>query len=341
MTMHANDAGTWKLVDTLHVKQSGSWVAVQEGYVKQSGVWVPFYSAETVVTAPTLLTSQNVATIFDAAEAGLWASAKKKRLIVNSAIGPLVVNSAPGGSVTIEVQSGATISGVGGSAGTVNVGGSGGDAVSITVATGINLLNNGTIRGGGGGGGKGGQGGSGAVREPATGDLFNTGASGGSSYRIWDVYPGSSIGVYWASSSPIFSSTNTSITSVVVGAYTYYRGTYRNSEIGDRYGIYRINTGAPSSGGTGGNGGRGQGADGASTNGSAGSAGGTNAGAGGAGGDGGTYGNGGATGSTGSAGNTGSGAAGSSGGVSGRAILGYNRVNYSGSGTLTGGTANN
>ena len=98
--------------------------------------------------------------------------------------------------------------------------------------------------------------------------------------------------------------------------------------------------GASTTGGQGGIGGRGQGIDGNAAAGLAGAAGSGGSGTGGTGGTGGAYGSAGATGSTGSAGTFSAGFAGLAGGASGRAIVGYNRIIYSGTGTLLGGTTN-
>lgn len=340
MPMQVRVSGSHKNVDQPYVKVSGVWKPVQLGWVRVGGAWKNFYTAEVAVVAPTSNTSANVADLFNAAESGLWASDKKKRLIVNSARGPLVINSAPGGQVTIEVTSSGVIGGIGGTAG-APTGGAGGHALSVTVATGIIVENAGTIRGGGGGGGKGGQGGNGSttIREPATGEIYYDGNWIGEKSTVWvTAVSEPNATIYWDSMAPI-GSVNVNNTSVVIGNSTYYRGKSAGGDMGYYpYYIYRT-TVTTTIGGVGGNGGRGQGADGASTNGSAGSAGGTNAGTGGTGGAGGTYGNAGSTGSTGGAGNAGSGSAGTGGGASGRAINGYNRVTYSGAGALTGGTA--
>lgn len=319
MPMQVRVSGSHKNVDQPYVKVSGVWKPVQLGWVRVGGAWKNFYTAEVAVVAPTSNVSANVADLFDAAESGLWASNKKKRLIVNSARGPLVVDSAPGGQVTIEVTSGGTIGGIGGAAN----GGAGGHALSVTVATGIIVENAGAIRGGGGGGGRGGQGGAGGYIV-TQGPTYDSGT-------YWSTLGGAK--AYWGGT--LVGNFGTGATSGTVGIYTYFRGAKMSSS--DYYVSRQYY--ADTAGGAGGAGGRGQGVDGSSASGSAGSAGGTNAGTGGTGGAGGTYGNAGSTGSTGTAGNNGSGVAGSAGGGSGKAINGYNRVTYSGSGTLTGGTA--
>jgi len=303
-------------------------------------------AAETVLYAPSNSFATNIADIFNNAEAGLWASTtKKKRLIVNQAVGPLVINSAFGAGLTIEVTSAGSINGFGGAANS----GVGGNALNITTATGITLINNGVIRGGGGGGGKGGNGGTGTFniseRVPPSGDYPYGTAAG---QAMWTVLSSSEL--RW-DGALLAGSFGTGVTQITVGEWTYHRstlvatlppGTLPNQPFpAFRYAVFRTRTiTTTSSGGAGGNGGRGQGWDGAAAAGANGAAGGTNAGAGGKGGNGGAYGNAGATGATGASGNAGAGAAGTAGGAAGKAINGYNRVSYSGSGSLLGGTAN-
>lgn len=337
--------GIWKEADWF-TRISGSWTPVQSGYIKQSGVWLPFYTAEVAVIAPTLLTSQNIATIFDNHEVGLWASSKKKRLIVDSNIGPLLLNSAFGGSLVIEVQDGASVSGFGGSAGISGAGEAGGSALLILNGSDIEIVNNGIIRGGGGGGGQGGQGGagqySGTLREPPTSDFYSTTAP---VYRVSISAASPSIHTWIWNGTTVYSA----VGGISVGSslykspYRYYAGSLRtgsNGQNNSTYGIYRTSTqNFPTTGGAGGAGGKGQGVDGDATNGSDGTAGGTDAGTGGTGGNGGAYGEAGATGNVGSNGTVSNGDEGSSGGPAGKSINGYNRVNYSGSGSLVGPTA--
>lgn len=338
MAMHVKDAGLWKPV-TLHVKNAGSWLPVQTGYVKDGGLWKPFYTASAVVdvVAPTTLSAQNVATIFENAETGLWTSTKSKRLIVSSSIGPLVINSVYGGELTIEVQSGGIVSGNGGSANS----GAGGHALTITAGTGINLVNNGTIRGGGGGGGIGGQGGQGVyyttIFEPPSGNYYSQ-----NSYSWNEPTPEQGFLIYIYFGGGFIGTVGIGATQSTHGSYTYYRGDYQGTDgLYYYYSIRRSYVAANyTSGGGGGAGGRGQGADGANAAGSPGAGGGTNAGSGGTGGTGGTYGNAGGTGATGNSGNYTGGAAGAGGGAAGRSVSGYNRVVYSGSGTLLGPTGN-
>lgn len=289
-------------------------------------------AAETVLYAPSNSFATNIADIFNNAESGLWTAAKKKRLIVNQAVGPLIINSAYGGALTIEVTSAGSINGFGGAANS----GVGGNALNITTATGITLINNGVIRGGGGGGGKGGTGGGGYVRtdqqngwQQGYNEWYNT----FSPNRIYIVWNGTYILDTAFRPNYEFAPKEYKHTD----GWTYYayawNGQGTRAAIG-RY--YDTNT----NGGAGGNGGRGQGWDGVAAAGANGAAGGTNAGAGGKGGNGGAYGSAGATGATGASGNRTAGTAGTAGGAAGKSINGYNRVSYSGSGSLGGPTAN-
>jgi len=341
-------SGTWKEADWF-AKVGGSWTQVQTGYVRQSGVWVPFYSAEFVVVAPSDPGSIGIGFLFEQAEPGYFASSKKKRLIVNSSRGPLTMAGTPGGEVTLEIQSNGIVSGIGGIGGTSGVGGQGGHAINISAGS-LNVINNGIIRGGGGGGGKGGQGGDGIeminTREPLTDEYYDASSPPAFQWLRSNVYDAFyTTTIYWNGETVFNSDTSGAYSSTqqTINGITYYRGTLKSSnEFARKHALYRQGDfPTPTVGGAGGNGGRGQGIDGAQASGSSGAAGGTNAGTGGTGGTGGTYGNSGNTGSTGANGNDGNGVAGSPGGASGYAILGYNRVNYSGSGTLIGGTANN
>lgn len=331
MSIQAKNGGAWSAAKDMFVKDGGVWVPVQQGLVKDAGTWKPFYIAEVAVTLPTSTAYRNVADVFNNYEAGLWASSKKKRLIVNSTNGPLLISTAFGGSLTIEIQSGGSLNGTGGAANS----GVGGNGINITANTGIALINNGAIRGGGGGGGKGGTGGSGSYSTTVTeGPTFQA------DIYDWYQWEDGRIRLIWAGGTIIFDNYPTGYNEHTAGIYTYYRD-YLVGGYLTNYAVRRAHQQAnPTSGGPGGNGGRGQGIDGSAASGLGGSGGGTNAGAGGTGGSGAGYGNTGGTGNTGGSGNVGGGSAGSAGGAAGKSINGYNRVSYSGSGSLAGSTAN-
>lgn len=306
---------------------------------------------------------QSLSAIFNAAQPGLWASSKRKRLLVNLARGPLLIDSDFGGELTIEVVAGGVISGNGGAGSTAigAAGAAGGAAINVlsNVTKKALLVNNGIIRGGGGGGGKGGtggQGGAGSYQQSVTeGPFYSRSAplylytiGGGFSSVCWNS---SSANVYSGSGSP---------NPITQGIYTYYRGNLRETGKNGSITIYYYELSRTyiadvptigGVGGAGGNGGRGIGWDGARANGAGGAAGATggqNAGAGGTGGVGGNGGDWGAAGSNaavgnaGGAGNNGGGGAGgaaSASGAGGRAVIGYARLNYEGSGSLIGGTS--
>lgn len=369
MALFINDNGTWREA-VPSAKLGGAIRTVQKGFVNVSGTWREFYSSELVVVVPTTSAAQNIANIFNSHTPGSWGDGSRKRLVVSSSVGPLVVNSMYGGSLTIEVTSSGVVSGVGGAAN----GGAGGHGLAVTAATGIQLVNNGTIRGGGGGGGRGGVGGVGGggvisnvttVREPPSGDYYEspngTLSKGVTQYTI-NAFPVLIPVDHWlwdALVSDNATDVTTSggwMTALTHGGYRYYRGSKKPFD--SHYGIYRTYTGTVNTntnggnGGGGGNGGRGDGANGSYTSGSPGGAGangGTNAGRGGTGGAGGRGGSWGQAGSAGARGANGAngnrtngaaGANGSAGGAAGRSISGYNRVVYSGGGALVGPTAN-
>ncbi|WP_320202805.1 hypothetical protein [Agrobacterium rosae] len=263
----------------------------------------PFIKAsasEIVATVSANVSALVLRSLFTSAD---WVSTKNKTVIINS--GVTVSASALDGALRAQLATEATawggvltlvnngiIQGIGGAANS----GVGGDAMfsGTYIAPGSKIIVNnfGTVRAGGGGGGQGGAGStSGTVREPTSGDNYNT------SNTFWQQFQDGS-NLYWPGGPSGFYSGLA--TSFVVGSYTYFRGSQRDQIL---YGIYRTSTQTTPT--TGGSGGRGQGADGAAA---AGSAGGTNAGAGGAGGPWG------ASGAVGSAGNS-AGAAGGLGGV--------------------------
>lgn len=367
MTLHTRSGGNWNIVDPFYVRQGGVWVPVQEGFVRQGGTWQLFYSAEDAVFAPTSNELQNIASIFNAAEPGLWNADKNKRLVVNSARGPLTITTGWNGNLTIEVTANGILQGISGLAGTGGAGGQGGAALDIGVGTGIALINNGIIRGGGGGGGRGGTGGSGSYIDynPNTTGAYTNGSTGSGWKTIYLAqivsndpltynYFFSQGRIYWGSTL-LYSNNSQSGWNAKLATNTHSAGGYVYRRMASAQSLPSPAQGSTgvqgwrirreqtisTSGGAGGSGGTGQGAGQAATSGASGASGGTNAGAGGTGGAGAVWGTAGSQGGTGSNGNVGNGQAGAAGGAAGRSIVGYNRVNYSGDGTLVGPTQDN
>lgn len=248
-----------------------------------------------------------------------------------------------GGRLILEIEG--IVSGRGGSAN----GGVGGNAIFANLpgknGQKLEIINRGTIRGGGGGGGKGGKGGNGTTsstsREPSSGSNYN--ASGHVYWKTFDMgasYQASS--AHWGSSEGEVGG-GIGATSLVAGDYTYYRSTFVGSDplpgggTQSFYRIYRVKAVTVSTaGGAGGNGGVGQGYGTSAGAGANGSTGGANAGRGGKGGSGGGWGLQGSQGLTGSNGNASNGLAGSSGGAPGYAITNPENYTLTNSGTVQG-----
>ncbi len=247
-----------------------------------------------------------------------------------------------GGRLILEVEG--AISGRGGAANS----GTGGNAIFANLpgksGQKLEIVNRGTIRGGGGGGGKGGKGGNGStsstVREPTSGTSFN-----GATHIYWKVFD---MGASYQASSAHWNSEEglvgggSSATTLVAGDYTYYRGPHVETEgiPGGSIHYYRIHrvraVTVSTTGGAGGNGGVGQGHGTSAGAGSNGATGGANAGRGGKGGSGGGWGLQGSQGLTGSNGNASNGLAGSSGGAPGYAITNPTNYTLTNSGTVQG-----
>lgn len=332
MTLHVKESGAWKLVNGLWVKDAGAWKEVQFAYVKEGGLWKEFYANEVVVTLANS-NNINIQSLFSPAD---WASNKKKRVIIpagvtigSTSVATPALRSGTGWGRLLRVENYGQILGAGGAAN----GGVGGDAFNAEAA-GIELLNDGAIKGGGGGGGKGGNGGAGIYSATVTeGPIY----SGSEPWSWWALVSDAYENLWWGGS--IIYDGGAGIPQPYhYGGWRYYKGSYVGVfGSADCWQIYRQQEqNFASSGGAGGNGGRGQGYDGAAASGSAGAAGGTNAGTGGTGGAGGAFGNSGSTGATGTAGNNGSGAAGSAGGLAGYGIKNFGNVILSGTGTRLG-----
>lgn len=300
-------------------------------------------------------TNVNVSSLAVFMTNGRWAQNRPKRVIIPSGVtigsaspATAAMRSGTGWGGTLYITNNGSIQGAGGQPN----GGQGGTAF-LADAAGIQLINNGTIYGGGGGGGKGGTGGQGTynTNQTVTEGPFYCKSSACSPFYIWLGRDGSLNNMMWAGThipSVDYNFNTTGSTFSWVG-YTYTRGALKVSGTGgskddgyytvQEYALSRsYNTTVPvyTAGGAGGNGGRGQGYDGANAVGVAGVAGGTNAGTGGTGGAGGTWGAAGGAGGTGVAGNNGSGAGGGAGGAAGYAIQNWGNVTLTGAGTRLG-----
>ncbi len=275
-----------------------------------------------------------------------WSSATAKRVVLPAAtergsatldaavsIGP----TAWGGTLTFDILG--TISGKGGTAN----GGNGGHAFNANRLGGqgqkVVVNNGGTVRSGGGGGGQGGQGGPGYYQTPYTAQEGPYYSAGGYAWNVYQSYTANQATgqwITWAGTNVWSQNPSTGLTSVTVGPYTYYQGTfvrsYGNEEYTGEHYVRRTFTAystTNTAGGGGGGGGRGQGYDGTSAFGAGGVAGGSNAGVGGTGGSGGAWGTNGGTGSTGASGNNGGGAAGVAGGLAGTAFQNAGNITLS------------
>ncbi|MBU2533333.1 MAG: hypothetical protein KKB37_11370 [Alphaproteobacteria bacterium] len=328
MSLSVRHAGAWKEVAQPYVKQGGVWKPVRDGFGKQGGVWKNFYMAEEVVTLSASAEQVNIANLFSLTE---WAGARTKRLIIppgivlgstSSAVAALRSGAGRGGALIIE--NGGELLGAGGAANS----GAGGPAF-LAEQSGIQLLNSGSIMGGGGGGGTGGQGGPGyytyTVTEGPHWNISNT---------YWnDRNLGGNGSAYWYGTylgqpyhlGPISKDGWNYYAGNLYGGYNWSRTVYRQQS-----------QTAYTTGGAGGAGGRGRGYNQTPLSGSAGSAGGTNAGTGGTGGAGREWGLAGSAGATGASGNNGGGLSGSSGGAAGAAILNPGNVSLTNTGTLAG-----
>ncbi|WDQ98192.1 hypothetical protein PSC71_13235 [Devosia sp. J2-20] len=355
MTLLLQHGGVQKQPLAGWAKIGGVWQPILRGSLKAGAVWGKEYQYERRVTIAANAAQISAQSYFDPAD---WANpAIDKILIVGAGVNvwsytpgtpALNVGTGRGGKLTIENNG--YILGAGGNANS----GLGGDALFVG-QSGVTIINNGAIYGGGGGGGVGGQGGPGyyqtpyTLREPSSGTYYD-----GYSYTF-DVRGQQieriSFGGYQNVSGP---SGNVTMSGGYFyadrGGYRYwgvnYRGSNDSGSVG-YYDIYRTSTQYNTyytSGGAGGAGGRGTGYNASLANvyqnGSGGAGGGTNAGTGGAGGNGGGWGASGASGNTGAGGNNGGGSGGAAGGLAGRYINGNDNIaSLINNGTLLGRVA--
>lgn len=315
--------------------------------------WSDYYGAANAfgLTIASTVTDLDLATLFNTAQSGIWASSDAKILTINSGViigatstgnAALTIPSGMGGTLVI-VNNGA-IQGAGGAAN----GGAGGNAISV-LSSGVTLTNNGDIYAGGGGGGKGGTGGQGAAGSVTTSNTVY-----GSSYTagLYDYLTynlpltdtamcNHSCAMFWYSGYYCVS-----------GCTISYSGSSKQWTCSGSCGYTTTTATTGGSGGAGGNGGVGQGYLQSNTSGSGGAggySGGTNAGTGGTGG---TGGNGGAFGVAGNTGTTGyiggnntsgtagaAGAAGLAGGAAGKYISGISNVTFTNNGNTAGTTS--
>ncbi len=341
MPVHIKNSNWGGEATELHLKRDGAWAEVDEAYTKVNGVWRMYHTAEVQVIAPLGGDARTAAEIINAAQPGLWAGPKRKRLIVQGGErGTLRIPTNFGGEFVLEIKPNGIISGS-----------SVPEALAIdNTGSGkiVPVLNNGIIRGRGGNGGQGGTGGPGfydyQTRDPADGSMLYSMVQ---PRYIW--YRGGNnrdqtIGITWADQNILTLNTNIGNVTAYNGpdGWTYYMGPLRVSDRSyNAHSIYRQRTDrAYTGGGAGGAGGTGIGYGIARTNGVDGQFGGTNAGRGGRGGDGGNWGQNGGTGATGASGNNGVGTAGAA-GTSAYAIWGNNRISYTGNGSVVGARVNN
>lgn len=309
--------------------------------------WSDYYGAANGfgLTIAATVTNLNLETLFNTAQAGVWASSDLKLLTINSGViigststgnAALTIPSGMGGTLVI-VNNGA-IQGAGGA----SSGAAGGDAISV-LSSGVTLTNNGDIYAGGGAGGvggTGGQGGSGTYSATTTQVMGNSGCRGAD---LANVCGSPCIAAFGSGS--YCTNTNTYCYGGCNGLYTA-----RCSRC-----LKPVTTTYSSTGGAGGDGGAGgvgqgylQAAGNGVDPGNNGNPGGTNAGRGGHGGNGGNggafgvAGNAGVTGDTGIQGNAGNGqtgSAGSAGGAAGDYISGISNVTFTNNGNVAGTTS--
>jgi len=303
-----------------------------------------------VVTADHVAGHNGVHTFFNTAD---WTSSTNKRLVINPGVRVrrLWLQANPWGGV-LTIENNGILEGEGGAAG---YGGLYAFYTDLGSPATLKVINNGTIRGGGGGGGQGGTGGAGTITSngyvPSSGN-YTYGGSGGPYWMVmnYSSNPADTSIAYNVSTSingQNFSASSY-VTSISSGGATHYRGNLQvsNPPAGEYYpwthyfSVLYYGPVTTVIGGTlGGAGGVGQGSTGANTAGVAGTTPSGTAGRGGTGGTGGTWGKPGGTGAAGANGGSGSGTSGLAGGAAGASIQGYNRVTYTGSGTLIGPTS--
>lgn len=338
MTLLLQHGGVQKQPLAGWTKIGGVWQPILRGSLKAGAVWGKEYQYERKVTIAANAAQIIAQSYFDPAD---WANpAIDKILIVGAGVNvwsytpgtaALNVGTGRGGKLTIENNG--YILGAGGNANS----GVGGDALFVG-QSGVTIINNGAIYGGGGGGGVGGQGGPGYYQTPYT---HNEGPfyipSGGPVY-----YANYDAGQLWAWNGQAVGYPSGATYST--GGWTYIRGSITDHpycQISRQQTRYNTNY---TTGGAGGAGGRGAGYNASLTNvyqnGSGGAGGGTNAGTGGAGGNGGGWGASGAGGNTGAGGNNGGGSGGAAGGLAGRYINGNDNIaSLINNGTLLGRVA--
>ena len=306
------------------------------------------------ITIASTVTDLDLATLFNTAQSGIWASSEAKVLTINSGIivgatstgnAALTIPSGMGGTLVI-VNNGAIQGAGGASSGAV-----GGDAISV-LSSGVSITNNGDIYAGGGAGGAGGAGGDGGDGSYNT-TSYGTGTPYQAPNQSGSYCNTSCVLAYGSNSYCTSTSQNTTTGSVCY--YFFWRNEYTCTAVGGNTGcaIVTVNIVNGGSGGAGGNGGVGQGynqaagsgvdpgANGGASNGNGSGAGGN----GGTGGDGGSFGTSGASGTQGSAGSQGTasnglaGLAGLAGGAAGDYISGISNVTFTNNGNTAGTTS--
>ncbi|CAD0211253.1 hypothetical protein AGRHK599_LOCUS1280 [Rhizobium rhizogenes] len=342
------DGAVKRAVD-IYRKINGVWQSSTELYSKlpADGALKNVFTSEIVINITSNRQDLILENLFTVAQ---WTSSARKRVVIASNV---IVNGSSwdwalaaqnggraaswGGTLTLENYG--SIQGRGGQPN----GGRGGNAIfpddGQTWTKKLQLINAGTILGGGGGGGQGGTGGAGIwQQEFMEGPQYNR-TSGSASYWVaeWTQNRTSAI---WNNGIFVPPAANSGVTERDgTDGWRYYRHTMRDNGDGSAsyYEVIRRRwENRNSSGGTGGNGGAGQGWQQGRTNGVGGAGGGTNAGSGGTGGNGGGWGAAGAGGATGNSGNNGGGTAGGAGGAAGVAYRSAIVQVVSNTGTISG-----
>ena len=172
MAFSVNDAGTWKTVKKLSVND-GTWKAVKSGWINKAGTWTKFYSGSTTIDVASQ-NNINLRTLYTNQTGDSSNDAVSVTFNINGNIGStspataaMVTGTWPAGSeIVVNVATGVYVVGAGGryqrppSLGSQTGSGycrgvngqAGGNAIQLNYS-GITIVNNGTIGGGGGCGG--------------------------------------------------------------------------------------------------------------------------------------------------------------------------------------------
>jgi hypothetical protein len=172
MAFSVNDNGTWKTVKKLSVND-GAWKAVKSGWINKDGIWTKFYSGSTTINVSSQ-NNINLRTLYTDQTGDSSSDAVSVTFNINGNIGStspataaMVTGTWPAGSeIIVNVGTGVYVVGAGGryqrpptfgsqtGSGFCRgvIGQAGGNAIELNYS-GITIVNNGTIGGGGGCGG--------------------------------------------------------------------------------------------------------------------------------------------------------------------------------------------